>query len=87
MYRIYAFRSYGAQTLWTKVTKFLPRKFIEISYLVIFNFFLVRIVQKNAEFLKNVHLRGKFLSYTDAKFVIENIGISFRGYWKISIIH
>ena len=47
--------------------------------------FLVRIVQKKAEFLKNVHFRGKFLTYPDAKFVIENIGKSFRDYRKIPI--
>ena len=44
-----------------------------------FLLFLVRIVQKNAEFLKNVHVRGKFLSSTDAKFVLENIGKSYIG--------
>ena len=49
-----------------------------VCYLVIFNLFWVRIVQKNAKFLKNVHLRGTFLLYTDGKFVIENIGKSFR---------
>ena len=45
-----------------------------VCYLVIFNIF-----SQNAEFIKNVHLRGKFLSYTDAKFVTGNIGKSIRG--------
>ena len=56
---------------------------MKVCYLVIFNLFLVRIVQKNAKFLKNVHLRGRFLSYTDGKFLIENIGKSFRGYRQL----